>query len=164
MAALAPGCGNPDPDGDGTTEIGSARQNMFGSGVTENTSSKDAPAGPVVYLSQILHSGGEKIFCSGTAIGPKAVLTAGHCLKGIPAADLVVHLPAAQMGGFSAHAIEPLMIHPLDTNDQPTVDLGVFMLEAPIPAAVVPKYVPLFLGPVKAAWDAGEIEPRSASS
>jgi len=65
------------------------------------------------------------MWCSGTLVGCKTFLTAGHCVEGMSPGDFTVFLPSA---GF--FAVADIDLHP--SYDFPVTDIAVLELSAPV--------------------------------
>jgi hypothetical protein len=117
-AALASSCTHPE-------ELGLA--------VFAITEGADDPDDPAVIAIRVR---GE-VVCTGTAIAPRVVLTAAHCIAGVALADLAVGLGAAADG--EQIAVTHTRPHPRYHSSFLTDDVGLVLLAEPaIAAAAAP--------------------------
>jgi MYXO-CTERM domain-containing protein len=121
LVAIPIGCAlDPDIDGE-AVEIGVERAPIVGGEPTE-----DHPA-----VVQITRGGA---FCSGTLIGPRTILTAGHCAnRPPPEGEGAAYFGADSGDGGPRVAIERVALHA-------EVDLALLTLSEPAPADPMPFY------------------------
>jgi hypothetical protein len=132
---LAAACGSPTGNGGDLGLDPSADEQTFR---VTNGSADDGHAGVVSILAETAE-GGSWLLCSGALVGPRAVLTAAHCLNGAFATPLRV--------AFGANAQQPTMtrsviaryVHP-DYEPEPLSDhdLAVLAIEAAVPNSIAP--------------------------
>ncbi len=84
------------------------------------------------WLNSVAIGNNKRIFCTGTAINPKLVITAAHCLKGEKTKGLRVYVGSGVMNGqvkgeyeVSRAAYSPLY----DSNDESDHDVGYLVLK-----------------------------------
>jgi len=104
----------------------------------------DADSGDPAVAALLLRVGGcgGGVFCSGTLVAPRAVLTAAHCLDVAPSGAMVVYFGGDVRALGETHAVVAVFRHP-------TLDVAVLALDAP--AAAVP--VALDGGPAPSPGD-----------
>lgn len=101
------------------------------------------------WLNTVAIGNNKRIFCTGTAINPKLVITAAHCLKGEKPKGLRVYVGSGVMNGQvkGEYEVSRASYSPLyDANDESDHDVGYLVLkksldlpkESFIPAATSP--------------------------
>ncbi len=87
---------------------------------------------------------GTGVYCSGTAINPRVIVTAAHCAEGIPAEDVSVYVGAGAEGGEfqGQYQAARIVASPKYSRYSSGHDIGYILLEKPLnlPASA---YVPV---------------------
>ncbi len=97
------------------------------------------------------------LFCTGTLIAPRLVLTAAHCAQAAEQVEATkLSFRTDVLGPNNTvqqqhHAIQRVVVHPLYAAGQtlPDVDLGLLVLAQPVPN-VTP--IPMLRAPMQASW------------
>jgi secreted trypsin-like serine protease len=108
----------------------------------------EAQPGAWPWMTALLYSNKHSIyqaqFCSGVLIDDTWVLTAAHCVEGLPAVDMNVAVGAYDLNAFTGSriSVKSIRIHPQYYNDNVTIrnDIALLELSQPSSVAAIPLY------------------------
>ncbi|MFO7496947.1 MAG: serine protease [Desulfobacterales bacterium] len=108
----------------------------------------EAQPGAWPWMTALLYSNKQSIyqaqFCSGVLIDDTWVLTAAHCVEGMPAGDMNVAVGAYDLNAFTGSriSVKSIRIHPQYYNDNVTIrnDIALLELSQPSSVAAIPLY------------------------